>query len=367
MPATVVTRSGRACTTERPAAGKALPVDALVVMADGSRKPMGDVVAGDRVASTDGRESVVYGVCPQGPRPVHRITFGDGRQIQADEDHLWLVGCKFWDGPRLMTTREIARFRAKASRYANTLHVPMASGELGGAKPLLNPYLLGVLIGDGGLTAWTPTITSMDPEVLERVRQALPRMHWLGETSSTSAGKARTYTVTSAFGMAPGARNVVAAALDRLGLRHKKSCERFVPEVAFTWSRQDRVGLLQGLMDTDGTVDPSGTPTFGSSSLRLVEGVIRLVRSLGGKASLQAPKKTTHLDHHRTGIILPERSEVFHLARKREKCWPHTTHDPRRLRIAAVEPVGEAACQCIAVSHPSRLFLAGDYVVTHNC
>jgi hypothetical protein len=159
MSATVVTRSGRACTTERPAAGKALPIDALVVMADGSRKPMGDVVVGDRVASVDGLVSVVYGVCPQGPQPVHRITFGDGRQIEADEDHLWLVGCKFWCGPRIMTTREIVRFRAKASRYANTLHVPLASGELEAAiAAAVRPFaaqqaLLMTIPGVNALTA----------------------------------------------------------------------------------------------------------------------------------------------------------------------------------------------------------------------
>jgi replicative DNA helicase len=350
----------------RPALGKAMPLDATVLLANGSFRRLGDIQVGDRLASPDGAPSQVYGVFPQGVRPVYRLTFGDGRQVEADAEHLWKVGCKYWDGPRIMTTMDIIRFREKATRYADTLWVPLFTGEFGGTAPFMDPYLLGVLLGDGGMTQGTPTITTMDPDILERVRAALPRWHVLTLRQPTRQSQADSDAPTSLNSTLWREANAVTTALRQAGLYGSKSEIKFLPPVVFRWSRGDRLALLQGLMDTDGTVDKTGHASFGSSSPALAEGVTRLVRSLGGKAWVRPPKKTTHLPHHLVTVILPERREAFHLSRKREKCRSYTTHDPEHLCIVDVAFVGDKPCQCIAVSHPSRLYIADDYTVTHN-
>lgn len=350
----------------RPAMGKAQPLTARVLLVDGTFKAMGDMQIGDKLASVDGEPSEVFGVYPQGVRPVYRFTFGDGRVVEADEDHLWKVECKYWDAPRVMTTAEILRFRNKAKRYSDALWVEMFSGTFGGKKPSVDPYTLGAWLGDGGWCQHTPTICSMDREILARIEASLPAGHWLSEQVSPKKSPAKTYTVSSSFGLSTYHGNDIARALRGLGLGGLKSPEKFVPNECFLWSRADRVALLQGLMDTDGTVDKNGTLVFGSSSPMLTNGVIDLVRSIGGKATAQAVKQTTHLPHFRATLILADPREAVFLPRKLGRCREHTTHDPRRLRIRRVDYVGEVPCQCIAVTHRSRLYLTDGYTVTHN-
>lgn len=351
----------------RPALGKAQPLTAKVLLASGEFVRMADIKVGDRLASVDGAPSEVYGIFPQGSRPVYRLTFGDGRTVEADGEHLWKVGCKYWDGLRIMTTEDIVRFRSKAKRYADTLWVPLFSGDFGGAKPTIDPYVLGALIGDGGLTKGAVVLTSMDQHIVDRVSKGLPDSHWLVPMSSTTSGKATQYRVSSAYGLKPGAKNLVPDLLDQLGLMGAKSDQKFLPPQVFEWSREDRVALLQGLMDTDGTIGvPKGSAVFSTSSAALAYDVAELVRSLGGKALRHKPKETTHLPCYQVTVILPDRREAFSLPRKRDLVTDYTSHDPNHLRIVSVEPVGEKPCQCIAVSHRSRLYLTDGYTVTHN-
>jgi len=347
----------------RPAMGKALAHGTPVLMSDGGFKPIEDIEVGDALASVDGAPSKVFGVYAQGERELYRVTFADGRSLDVDGDHLWQVGCKYWDAPRIMTTKDMIRFRSKASRYANTLWVPLASGEFGDAKPYIDPYLLGVLLGDGCLTKEV-SFTSVDPEVVRRVEAALPPTHCLTEIKSED--RAPSYRVVTAADQGKLPPNEVKARLQKLGLWGLKSKDKFLPQHVFHWCRDDRVALLQGLMDTDGTADKNGCTVFGSSSQRLVEDVARLVRSIGGKALHQKVKATTHLDHHRITIILKAPEEAFSMQRKKARCTAYTTHDPSHLRVTGIEPIGSGPATCIAVTHPSRLFIAGDYVVTHN-
>lgn len=350
----------------RPGAGKALRHGTPVIMADGSAKPIEKIVIGDAVASVDGAPSTIFGVYAQGARPVLRVTFGDGRQLDVDEDHLWLVGCKYWDGPRVMSTREIVRWRSKAKRFSSTLWVPLASGDFGGARtPLLDPYLLGVLIGDGSLTGHSPSFTTMDVEIRDRVEKALPSGVVLRRKASSSSGAADDWYVVAEDGKTTKV-NPVKEALVAYRLWGKTSSEKTLPEGVFMWSKDHRLALMRGLMDTDGTVDAKSSVTFSSSSLGLVKGVARLARSLGWKAQEQGPRKTTHQDHWRVTIVAVDRGAAFSIARKVDRCRKHTTHDPEHLKIVSIEPAGVHPCTCIAVTHPARLFLAGDYVVTHN-
>lgn len=341
----------------RPAQGKALPYGTPVVLHDGTTKAVEDLKVQDRLASVDGQPSEVFGVFHQGVREMYEMQFCDGRSIEADGEHLWEVSCKYWVEPRILTTKQVLTWRSRATRYRNTLRVRLHTGDFGGGSvPTVDPYLLGVLIGDGGLTCGSPYITTMDDEVLEGVRAGLPpglqAVDWHRES-----GKARTYGLVGRRGK----KNPLTEEMRSLGLWDHRSEGKFLPECVYAWSRGDRFRLLQGLLDTDGAAGPDGQVTYSSSSSDLVEGVVKLVRSLGGWARTQKPRHTSHLDHWRCSISLA--GTLFTVARKAERL----TGNPRSsLRIMGVRPAGHAACACIAVTHPSRLYLAGPYVVTHN-
>ena len=79
----------------RPSMGKAQPLDAKVLTASGWKK-MGDLRLGDRLASIDGRPSMVSGLFPQGRKQIYRITFSDGRSTECCAEHLWRVHYREW-------------------------------------------------------------------------------------------------------------------------------------------------------------------------------------------------------------------------------------------------------------------------------
>ena len=269
----------------RPQQGKATAVSTPILLADGSFKRMGAIQLGDAVASIDGAPSTVIGVFPQGVRAVYRVTLSDGRTLDVDKEHLWSVGSKRWSTYRVLTTLDIMQVKGR-------LFLPPFAGEFGSTAPFMDPYLLGALLGDGCLCASDVRFTSMDPEVVDRVKQGLPPGHGLIDIRRQNSGQATEYrVVTLASEAHEKPRNHVKACLRSVGLYGCSSAHKFLPQKVFQWSRQDRLALLQGLMDTDGTAGLNQA-VFGASSERLVRGVARLVWSLGGKVGWFAPKKT---------------------------------------------------------------------------
>jgi len=163
-------------------------------------------------------------------------------------------------------------------------------------------------------------------------------------------------------------------ALRDLGLWETPSHEKFIPDVYLDAPREARVDLLRGLLDTDGWVERWGSARFCSTSETLARDVARLVRSLGGWCSVRSRATTYRDDHGRKlagrrafvcNIPCAEPTTIFALSAKQARARPA----PRRHRrpvFVSVEPTRVAETQCIAVTHPSHLYVTDDYVVTHN-
>src|SRR5574343_1570564 len=155
-----------------------------------------------------------------------------------------------------------------------------------------------------------------------------------------------------------------------LGLMGAKSIEKRIPQQYLTASPQDRLELLQGLMDTDGDATTGGVCTFNTSSPHLRDQVAELVRGLGGIVTIssrEAPKYT-YKGEVRTGqpaYRLNVRLHVcpFALPRKAERWVP-----PNMARsIKKVTPAGTEMARCINVTTKRHLYIADGYIVTHNC
>jgi replicative DNA helicase len=329
----------------RPSMGKAQPLDARVKTPTGWTR-MGDLRLGDVVASVDDRESLVCGVFPQGARQVYRVTFSDGRSTECCAEHLWRVHYRAWPEPRVLTTAQVVE-RLGRKRYQHRLWIDTPSGDQGHADPLpLDPWLLGALLGDGKLSDSSLMFSTVDPETLARVAER-----------------------------ADGAsQTAIVSALRDLGLWDVRSEEKFVPDIYMTAPRQARLDLVRGLLDTDGWVERWGTVRFCSTSERLARDVAELVRSLGGWCSVRR-RTTTYRDADgakKAGlpafvctIHYAEPKELVTLAAKRVR----TLVTPRRRRrpvFVSIEPTRVTETRCIAVTHPSRLYVTDDHVVTHN-
>ncbi|MEU7604599.1 helicase-related protein [Streptomyces sp. NPDC041003] len=341
--------------------GKAQPLDSLVLTPTGFR-PMGDVQVGDEVVVPSGEIARVGGVFPQGERDVWRVVLSDGSAVECDDEHLWIVGtsCGWHRGqePKVMTTREIRSDLYKAngsSKWYLPVAVPVDLGN--GDRQPLDPYLMGVLIGDGSFRH-NLRLSTTDDEILAAVETAVaPHCEMAGVP-----GSACDYTIRMSGPRADGRRNPVIQALRDLGLWGATSHDKFVPDVYKNAPVKDRLAVLQGLMDTDGTLHANGMSiSFCSASLRLAQDVAWLVRSLGGRARV-LPRKAAF----NVSVALPEEFEPFRLPRKAARMRPRPKYNTFRRGIRTVEPVGPKPVQCIRVEHPSHAYVTDNFTVTHN-
>jgi replicative DNA helicase len=358
-----IRKGNLAIIAARPGMGKAQPLDALILTPAGYVE-MGDLVVGQELASIDGEPSFVAGIFPQGEKQIFRVTFSDGRAVECCGEHLWKVCYREWSDDRILSTDDLAQMLQR-QRYQGRLWIDRISGEWGDdwRRPI-DPWLLGLLIGDGNLCSGAVRFSTADPEIIDRVRSLMP--------DGLSVVHAGNYDYRVTGGQRGGAENQIQRRLFDLGLIGTRSDTKFIPPEYLTASRAQRLSLLQGLMDSDGWAEKHGAIRFSTASERLAHDVCWLVRSLGGVCSIRSrtpsysykgePKEGRLSYTCRIRMDHPE--EAFTLQRKVERCGRKS--NPLRLNIAGIEPVRKAPAQCIAVSHPSRLYVTNDFAVTHN-
>ena len=355
----------------RPSMGKAQPLDARVKTVTGW-KHMGDLRVGDELGSVDGLRSRVGAIFPQGAQPIHRVIFSDGRSTECTGDHLWRVHYRGWVGPRTLTTERVAELLGR-TRYRHRLWIDAPVGEYGHGETLpVDPWLLGALLGDAKLSGNSLVFSTSEQEMLDRLRERAGdelALHAAGGYDGRvvqAAGAHRT-------GIAGPTPNPLIDALRGLGLWGLPSQEKFIPEVYLNASRGARLELLSGLMDTDGWAERCGSARFCSTSGRLAQDVVSLVRSLGGWCSIRArqttytSRGTKHVGRRAfvCNIHHADPKSIFQLSVKRDRALAAPLRQ-RRPVFVSVEPVRVAEAQCIAVTHPSGLYITDDYVVTHN-
>jgi phosphate starvation-inducible PhoH-like protein len=361
--------------------GRAQPVDTLVMTPEGAR-PIGELEVGDLVVGADGLPTPVLGVHPQGRKQVYRVSTQDGASTLACGEHLWSVTTRDdrrrGRGPRILETRQMAGSlrQAHAHRYELPVVAPV---EFVPTEVPLDPYALGLLLGDGCLTtSTTPSFSTRDRELAHALQDALPGIELRqgnrpGDFVLRHEGSRRGGLLTA---------NPVTEVLRVLGLAGTRSTTKFVPLTYLLNSSDVRLAVLQGLLDTDGgPVVQAGRTCrvqYTTCSDQLRDDVVWLVRSLGGVAYVRtrpaegrAPgsaggRPVWHRsDAHVLDIRLPEGMAPFRLTRKQAAYDATGGGRPMRF-IDAIEPAGEAECVCISVGAADSLYVTEDFLVTHN-
>ncbi|HEX3357081.1 MAG TPA: replicative DNA helicase [Tepidisphaeraceae bacterium] len=356
----------------RPSMGKAQPLDARVLTPNGF-KAMGDLAVGDELASVDGASSHVTGIYPQGERQVYRITLSDGRSTECCAEHLWRVHCRHWPAPRILSTAKIMQLLTRR-RYQNRVWIENFAGEFGDQQTdqlPLDPWLLGALLGDGSMSGSSLRFSTASDELLAKVESSI------GQTMAVTHTGNYDYRIIRRGGAkAPGVQGVlpnpIMQSLRTLGLWERDAATKFIPALYLRTSRPARLKLLAGLIDTDGWVESFGAIRLATVSIRLATDIVHLARSLGGSASFY-PKATTYTYRdtpcagqtcYVCNIQLPNVQELDLISAKAQRLPGRKRQ--RRLNIAAIVPTRITQTQCISVSHPSRLYVTDDYIVTHN-
>jgi phosphate starvation-inducible protein PhoH and related proteins len=360
--------------------GRAQPIDQEVLTPSGFRA-IGTLKVGDLVIGSDGLPTPVLGVYPQGRREVFRVTTQDGASTLACAEHLWFVTTPAdrrhgKDGRVLQTQEMVGRLR---QQHQHRFELPLAEPiEMEGQDVPIDPYALGLLLGGGCITtSTTPSFSTRDPELADALEAALPGIELRRKNTYD-------YVLRHIDGHRGGVivSNPVTVALRELGLAGTRSGTKFVPDRYLLNEPAVRMAVLQGLLDTDGgPVTQTGRRCrvqFSTSSSRLADNVVFLVRSLGGVAYRRlrpakgrppgrANGRPVHhrSDAHILDIRLPVGLEPFRLSRKRAIYHQHGAIRPMRY-IDSIEPAGEAETVCIQVAAEDSLYVTDDFLVTHN-
>ena len=373
--------------------GKATSVNSLIVTPFGYRK-LGELQIGDTISDpvTGGMQKVIA-IYEHPQKDLYEITFDDGSKCECCDDHLWNVrqtgythkrrhmyGGGVKDDYRTWTFRMIREWmdkqekgqfqeNKKGSVSKKHLVIPLCEPVRftrsipSQKRPNIDPYVIGALIGDGCLSPKSVYFESADDFIVEQFRNAgLDMTH----TREKDYSKSTTYRVPN---------QQIMPILLSLGLLGTKSENKFIPDVYKWGTIEDRWAILQGLMDTDGTVSKSAGE-FTSISKQLAEDVQFIARSLGASATM-TQKEPFYKDNdgnkvhcntaYRVRIKLPDSSKLFRLPRKKEKCRPFNGGVSEVCRrIVSYRYIGKEDARCITVDSPHSLYMLQDFIVTHN-
>lgn len=332
--------------------GKALE-DSTPVLTPEGWKSHGDLRPGMFVYGRDGRPKRILAVTGSTEQDLFDVTFPEGRVLRATSGHLWSGRRRMhprgdtsrWEDREMtLTTAEIAkitRMKSGSTRpFKVWAHRPI---ELPEATLPIDPYILGFWLGDGRATGGCIA------------KGAIDRDHLL------TLG----HEIKSRGGMCTIVVDGLTKALRLAGLQDNKH----IPEAYLRASSEQRLALLQGLMDSDGYCSPkSGYIEFSNTNKAIIDGVLTLLHLEG-----VAPKVTTAVGHYGDVQCKPYwrvqfRADrpMFRLERKGRHQRPSTERKDHRLSVIDVVPAGRGMAQCITVEGGE--YLAGrELTLTHNC
>lgn len=239
---------------------------------------------------------------------------------------------------------------------------PYAEQEIGGEHAddrvlLISPYFLGVLLGDGNVIQ-TVRVTSVDLEV----QQACYTEAFKWGLKVVTHG----ITHTLSAGRNGSKANPLMRELERLGVRGHRAESKFVPGEYRRAPLHDRLELLAGLMDTDGSL-VNNCFDFVSKSKRLASDVVWLARSVGLAASARPCEKYCQTGaggvYHR--VTLSGHTNILPCRIARKKAERRLQKKNALMTGFQIEPCGVDDYFGFSLDGNGR-FLLGDFTVTHN-
>ena len=288
--------------------GKAQPLDSRILTPNGY-KMMGDIKVGDHVIGGDGKQHEVSGVFPQGKRPIYKVHFSNGTSCECDIEHLWNVK----DGNdtfNTLTLREIIKKGLiKKGSKKYRFTIPVVNPIEFCKQPIeFDPYLMGCYIGSEG----------------------------------------KDFIINECLS------------------------EKHIPKEYLFNTVENRIALLQGIMDINGHIQKDDRFRISCKSRQLALDIQFIIRSLGGFADINTickrNKKRGDKDGNIYDIIISMYNESIPLFRysKLQNVVKHLTQKECNLFMTEAEYIGEKEAQCIMVDSDEHLYVTEDFIVTHN-
>ena len=394
---------------------KALALDTPIPTPSGWTT-MGDLAVGDTVFGADGKPCRVVGESDVfTDHKCYELTFSNGQRVVADAGHLWVTSSlldhlprnKGGEAYRVRTTQQIVdtlRRKDGAASHSMLMPEPIECEE----KSLpIKPYTLGAWLGDGHTDC--ARITTMDGEILSAIEGEGYKTRFVANNGSKAStyyiglpesGTCRRGHLYSEHGTVSANGRTRCLQCERQLDKQKRTgeepdaivCRNFqellrkagvlgrkhIPEEYLRGSKEQRIRLLQGLLDTDGGINSKGDNiVFSSSSRQLAEGVGALLSTLGIKFSLTERKTSIRGKFSGTSFYVQfncfvDDVQAFTLPRKlnrmrRRSDLKVSVPRSRRVQIVDAVEIKPVPVKCIAVDSPDHQFLFGETMLpTHN-
>lgn len=356
------------CLTGNTGSGKLAPLDEPILTVNGWKK-MGDIRIGDELPAPLNREaSIVTGIYPQGVKQIYKITTSDGRTTRCGWEHLWRIYThkqvfkhrRGLGGFFVKTTQEI---KEEYLDKGKSVFIPVALPYLGEEKELpIDPYVLGVWLGDGCKGHTVLTISNDESDIIEEISKRLNTTCRFHGEASYSNQIHQNDTTRSVL------HNLKELNLDVY------SFERFIPQVYLHASIEQRMELLKGLMDSDGNVEDKNRYSFTTTSTKLKDGFVELCRSLGYIVGVHKDNRTRYKSGVSWDISIQTNDIIFSSKKHLTKYYANLEKYKNKnreykhdfIRIVSIEYIGDMEAQCIMVSNKDHLYITNDYIVTHN-
>ena len=354
------------------AGGKLLSINELVLTPDGWVRN-GDLKPGDIVCTPFGNPTRILQVFPHKDKEIYTLRTSDGRECMCGLEHLWEVRTrkqvhkyrKHGENRNFMvlTTQELLAGMSQGEKYY--LPIPKAQ-EFGEKQYVIPPYVLGVMIGDGCISKIQGNsfaLSNPENDIIEKVSR-------LSDCTRVSEGKGN-YTK---YFYSPHI-DEYKKYLRSVGLE-TCSKDKFIPQEYLWGSIEQRKQLLFGLMDTDGNVEDKNCYRFTTTSPRLAKDFMYLCRSLGYIATTTKDKRTAKYHSGFCVRISIRTDDIIFSSRKhlekyeRNRAWIEENGFYGRTKdhvlIESITYKCKEDALCILVEDKDHLYIAGDFVTTHN-
>lgn len=388
--------------------GKALAIDTSIPTPNGWRK-MGELQPGDKVFGGDGKPCNVVAITDvMLDRPCYEVVFADGDRIVADANHEWVVNKRWKESKTIATTKQMHDYGLNVSDgkrkwfdAAWTVDVS-DSVEINQQdhRNVIDPYALGVWLGDGntsdsmmtchkseadhyiqnfakaGIVCGAPkksngnavrfTIgygSSMTTDRIDEYRRGIALVSGgLSVRQAAIATGAEPMRLAKYTKSEPLPDTSFSTKLRQLGLLGNKH----IPDSYLFSSEASRLALLQGLMDTDGSISKRGQCEYVSKLRHLIESVSTLVSSLGIKSGNVMTKMIDGTPYYRLTFTATEKP-VFRLQRKLGRQVITNAKCLKTKAIKSITKVDSVPVKCIQVDSADRTYLCGSkFTKTHN-
>ena len=326
-------------------------------------KQLKEIKVGDTICGTNGTKQKVLGVFYKGKLPLYRVHFDDDTYVECSNNHLWSVYDNTRNNPNLLHTITIDDMLDRSVIYKGRsddsiqyrFFTPKTFVEFNKQKITLDPYLLGVLLGDGHIPKFNRHYTVSITIGYSKKDKIIPKLILPEGIYLSVHDQPKRHALKLNFcGRTKDGKTMLDYCND-LGLCGVHSETKFIPKKYLYNTKSVREQLLQGLMDTDGTISDRKLREYTTVSPILAKDIKDLMSSLGYDVKIYTKdynKYANNKGHYGNKVIY-----VIH-----ERRGYNLGH-----KIVAIESMNRKVdMMCIKVSNEDQLYITDNYKVTHN-